>query len=70
MRGCVGIQIFFAVFIVYMIRVTISINMLAMVKTGKKDTKNNTSECIEKKDENDTESSKPLPDVSIGNWKN
>lgn len=65
-RGWIGIQIFFAVFMVYALRVTISINLLAMVKeTGGKTEKNITSECVLPSFNNESENGpKLLPDVS------
>lgn len=55
------------VFMVYVLRATISVNMLAMVKEGKGASKKADSECVTHKEPvgNDTENATkaPLPDV-------
>lgn len=61
-RACIAMQIFFACFMVYLIRVTVSINILAMVKTGKK-SKDSISECVEIV-ESANGTAPPLKDVS------
>lgn len=55
------------VFMVYVLRATISVNLLAMVKEGKSQSKKAESECIKHKEPvgNDTENATkpPLPNV-------
>lgn len=69
-RGFIGIQIFFAVFMVYMLRVSISINLLAMIETNDK-IGNNTihlSDCVTEginSSSFDEDDLKPLNDVSM-----
>lgn len=50
---------------VYMIRVTISINLLAMVTSGGKKGRNSTSECIESEPGSDSDGPEALPDVRL-----
>lgn len=62
-RACIGIQIFFACFMVYVLRVTISINLLAMVTTAKTSKNVTVSECVAEQ-QSQSATATPPPDVS------
>lgn len=53
-----------AVFMLYVLRVVVPINILAMVKAREKEVKEFQSECIAKSENTSTNDTKPLPNVS------